>query len=100
MGTRWRASSLRIFSRATLIEFWRKHPEAEGALRLWFSMVERAAWTTPADVRTTFWSADFVANERVIFDIKGNKFRLVAQVRYAPIFVVVKRQRELTPLRQ
>ncbi len=71
-----------------MIEFWTKHPETEAALRLWFSIVERAAWTTPADVRATFRSADFVANERVIFDIKGNKFRLVAQVRYAPIFVV------------
>ena len=48
---------LRIFSRHTLVEFWRKHPNAEQPLRLWFSMVERAAWSSPAQVRAVFGSA-------------------------------------------
>jgi mRNA interferase HigB len=55
---------------------------------LWFAIVERASWRSPAEVRATFRTADFVADERVIFDIKGNQFRLIAQIRYAPLFLV------------
>ena len=51
MGACYRPWTMRIFSRGTLMEFWRKHPEAEGALRLWFTIVERASWTGPAEVR-------------------------------------------------
>ena len=79
---------MRIFSRNTLVEFWRKHPDVEQPLRLWFSMVEEAAWSSPAQVRTRFGSADFVANNRVVFDIKGNAYRIVVQVKYAPLFLV------------
>ena len=80
--------SLRIFNRSTLIGFWTRHPDAEGALRLWFSIVEKASWTTPAEVRAAFGSADFLADNRVVFDIKGNTYRLVVQIRYAPLFLV------------
>ena len=79
---------MRIFSRNTLVEFWKKHPDAEHPLRLWFSIVEKAAWSNPAQVRAVFGSADFLANNRVVFDIKGNAYRLVAQVKYAPLFLV------------
>lgn len=79
---------MRIFNRSTLIEFWRVHPDAEGALRLWFSLVERAAWTGPADVRAMFGSADFLQDNRVVFDIRGNTYRLIAQVKYGPLFLV------------
>jgi mRNA interferase HigB len=77
--------SLRIFSRNTLVEFWTKHPDAEGPLRLWFSIAENARWSGPAEIRATFGSVDFLAGNRVVFDIKGNAYRLVARVRYAPL---------------
>lgn len=51
-------------------------------------MVQRAAWSGPADVRALFGSADFLANNRVVFDIKGNTCRLVVQVKYGPLFLV------------
>jgi mRNA interferase HigB len=82
---------LRIFNRSTLVEFWKKHPDSESPLRLWFSIVEKATWSGPADVRVAFGSADFLANNRVVFDIKGNSYRLVAQVKYAPLFLVFVR---------
>jgi mRNA interferase HigB len=84
-------TKLRIFSRHTLVQFWRKHPDAEQALRLWFSMVERAVWSGPGQIRAVFGSADFLANSRVVFDIKGNRYRLVAQVKYSPLFLVFVR---------
>lgn len=82
---------LRIFSRNTLVEFWKRHPDAEAPLRLWFAMVEKAAWSNPAEVRALFGSADFLANGRAVFDIKGNTYRLVAQIKYAPVFLVFVR---------
>ncbi len=80
--------SVRIFSRSTLVSFWRPHPDAEEPLRLWFTIVERASWKGPADTRAVFGSADFITGNRVIFNIKGNSYRLVAQVRYGPLFLV------------
>jgi mRNA interferase HigB len=79
---------MRIFNRSTLAQFWREHPDAEGALRLWFAMVERATWTGPADVKAMFGSADFLRDNRVVFDIRGNTYRLIAQIKYAPLFLV------------
>lgn len=79
---------MRIFSRSTLIQFWKKHRDAEAPLRLWFAQVERASWRGPADVRAAFGSADFIADNRVVFDIKGNSYRLIVHVRYAPFCLV------------
>ena len=79
---------LRIFNRATLVAFWTKHRDAEGPLRLWFSIVERAKWSGPPELRAAFGSADFLADNRVVFDIKGNRYRIVAQINYAPLCLV------------
>lgn len=54
-------------------------------------MVEKAAWSGPAEIRAVFGSVDFLAKNRVVFDIKGNSYRLVAQVKYAPLFLVFVR---------
>ena len=83
-----RVFGLRIFSPNTLVEFWKKHPDAQQPLRLWFSIVERASWTGPTQVRAIFGSADFLPSNRVVFDIKGNTYRLVAQIKYGPLFLV------------
>ena len=79
---------MRLFNRSTLVAFWKKHADAEKPLRLWFSLVTKAQWAGPADVRRVFGTADFLAGNRVVFDIKGNSYRLVAQITYAPLFLV------------
>ena len=58
------------------VEFWKKHRDAEGPLRLWFSQVEKLDWKGPADVRATFGTADFVANDRIVFDIAARKLNV------------------------
>ena len=79
---------LRVFNRSTLVSFWKKHPDAEKPLRLWFSIAAKARWGGTADVRRVFGTADFLAGNRVVFDIKGNSYRLVVQIKYAPLCVV------------
>jgi mRNA interferase HigB len=81
---------VQIIAKRTIRLFWGRHPQAETPLRLWYAQVSRASWTTPADIRAMFGSADFVADNRVIFNIGGNKYRLVAHIAYAHGRVLIK----------
>jgi mRNA interferase HigB len=73
---------MRIISRRMLREFWEKHPDAAVPLQTWFRDVERAVWNGPADIKAVYRNASFVADNRVVFNIKGNRYRLVVVVVY------------------
>jgi mRNA interferase HigB len=73
---------MRIISRRVLRESWIKHPDATTALQTWFHDVEQANWNSPADIKEVYRNASFVANNRVVFNIKGNHYRLVVVVIY------------------
>lgn len=73
---------MRIISRRILREFWEKHPDATIALETWFHDVEHANWNAPTDIKAVYQNASFVANNRVVFNIKGNHYRLVVVVIY------------------
>jgi mRNA interferase HigB len=68
---------MRIISRRTLREFWEFYPDSTIALQTWFHDVERANWSTPADIKAVYRNSSFVAGNRVVFNIKGNNYRLV-----------------------
>ena len=73
---------MRIISRSALREFWAKHPNAEGSLRVWYANVKRAKWRTPSDIKAIYRNASFIENNRVVFNIKGNSYRLVTAIDY------------------
>jgi len=73
---------MRIISRKALREFWERHPDARQPLQAWYADVKHATWKTPADIKDTYRNASIVANNRVVFNIKGNKYRLVVAVQY------------------
>jgi mRNA interferase HigB len=75
---------LRIIAVGTLREFWARpgRSDAEQPLRAWVSVVKAADWSKPTDVKDMFRSADILANGRAVFNIGGNKYRLVAAVHY------------------
>jgi len=73
---------VRIISRKTIREFWEKHPDAEQALEAWYHDAKRAVWKTPADIKNVYRNASFVGNNRVVFNIKGNQYRLVVAIQY------------------
>src|SRR6185437_2552891 len=82
---------MQVIALKRLRQFWERHPQAEMPLRAWFALVSSAAWHGPADVKDQFGtSMDFVADNRVIFDIGGNKYRLVVHVAYRFKRVLVK----------
>jgi mRNA interferase HigB len=62
--------------------FWEKHPDAEQPLRAWYHDVKRADWRSPANIKSVYRNASFVGQNRVVFNIKGNKYRLVVAVQY------------------
>jgi mRNA interferase HigB len=71
---------MHVISRKALIDFWEKHPVAEIPLRIWFKKVEQANWKNLAELKSDFPKADYLGNNRVVFDIKGNDFRVIADV--------------------
>ncbi len=73
---------MRIIARGTLREFWEKCKDAEQPLRSWFDLVKSANWEKPNDIKQIFNSADILPNNRVVFDIKGNTYRLIVQINY------------------
>jgi mRNA interferase HigB len=80
---------VRIIARRTLREFWEKHPDAEQPLRAWYANARQAGWKTPADVKMDYGNASLLANNRVVFNIKGNRYRLVVAIdyQYAAIYI-------------
>lgn len=80
---------MRIIARKPVAAFGRRHPAAAAPLQLWWKRVERAEWKNFADVKAEFSSADLVGDNRVVFNIGGNKFRLVARISYEPHYRVL-----------
>jgi len=78
---------MRILSRSTLRDFWESHPDTEEALKTWYLKTwyyeaSHADWQSPADVKTAHRNASIIANNRVVFNIKGNSYRLIVAIRY------------------
>lgn len=67
-----------IISKTILRDFSEKHPDSEGALTKWYNEVKSADWSSFIDVKKTFNTADYAGNDRYVFDIKGNQYRLIA----------------------
>lgn len=82
---------MQVIALRTLRQFWRRHPQAEGPLRAWYAVVSRAEWSGPTDVKRQFGTTvDFVGDNRIVFDIGGNKYRLIVHVAYSFRRVLVK----------
>lgn len=81
---------MKVLGRDKLTSFMRKHASSKKALEAWYAEAERSSWQVPQDIKNQYSSADVLADNRVIFNIKGNHFRLVVKVRYQGGIVVVE----------
>ena len=81
---------MRVIAVATLRAFWQQHPDAEQPLKAWFEEASKAAWTQPSDIKAQYRSASILKNRRVVFNIKGNDYRLVVSVAYRFQAIYVK----------
>jgi mRNA interferase HigB len=73
---------MRIIARSTLPSFWEQYPDAEQPLKAWFYEAVRANWQSPSDIKNLYRNASILANNRVVFNIKGNNYRLIVHVKY------------------
>jgi mRNA interferase HigB len=73
---------LRIFSKNTLREFWEKHANAEQALKVWHKELVDAKWQNFNELKNDYPSASIVNNNRVVFNIKGNNFRIIVKINF------------------
>lgn len=73
---------MRVIALRTLKGFWKRHPDAEQPLRAWYSEAKKAKWETPADIKSEYRTASILRNSRVVFNIKGNTYRLVVAIKY------------------
>ncbi len=82
---------MQVLSFSTLRAFWQIHPKAQAPLTVWHARVKAAQWNGPQDVKSDFGAlVDFVADERVIFDVGGNNYRIVARMSYPFKRVMIK----------
>lgn len=82
---------MQIIAKKALRDFWAKHNQAEAPLTAWYVAVDKAEWKGPADIKAAFGATvDFVGDNRVFFDIGGNKYRLIVHVAYKFHRVLIK----------
>ena len=81
---------MRVLSVKTLRDFWTRHPGAKQPLLAWHDEACKAEWKQPADIKTQYASASILKNRRVVFNIKGNDYRLIVAVAYKLGIVYIK----------
>ena len=73
---------MRVIAKKTLRDFWSKHPDCEHQLKAWFQEASKSHWKRPADIKSDYPTASFLANNRIVFNIKGNRYRLIIKINY------------------
>lgn len=73
---------MRVAAKKALRDFWTKHRDAEEPLFAWYREAEDVRWTSPAAIKARYASASVIGDNRVVFHIKGNRYRLVVKINY------------------
>jgi mRNA interferase HigB len=81
---------MRVIALKALRLFWEQHPDAQQALQAWYHDAKAATWKSPADIKSIYRNASFVGSNRVIFNIKGNQYRVVVAIRYEHGIVYIR----------
>lgn len=74
---------MNVIKRKTLQEYWTSHPDTEENLQAWYHYVKAASWQNSAELKSQFGTASVVNAQRVVFNICGNKYRLLVRINYA-----------------
>lgn len=72
----------RIIAKRTLREFWEKHADSEQYLKTWYETAKNSNWTSPNDVKQTYITASILKDSRIVFNIKGNAYRLIVKFNF------------------
>ena len=80
----------RIFAKSTLREFWENNPDTEQYLKTWYDTAINANWRTPAEVKQAYSTASILKNSRIVFNIKGNLYRLIAKINFEKQWIFIR----------
>jgi mRNA interferase HigB len=81
---------MRVIARRTLRDFYEKHAASKVPLEAWFHEAAQAGWRGPQDIKNRFPSADILPGNRVVFNIKGNAYRLIVKIHYNTGIVFIR----------
>ena len=81
---------MRIIAKKILREFWEKHADAEQPLKTWYREANLSEWTNPSEIKAAYVKASILKNSRVVFNICGNKYRLITKVEYDKGWVFIR----------
>ena len=73
---------MRIIAKRTLRIYWERHPRAEQPLNAWYAVARKADWSSPADIKAMYGNASIIAVDRMVFNIGGNRYRLIIRFDY------------------
>ena len=73
---------MRVIAKKILRDFWETHSDSEQQLKSWYQETSKAEWTDPKQIKLEYPSASFLADNRVVFNIKGNNYRLIVRINY------------------
>ncbi len=75
---------MRVIAKSSLVRFWSQpeHADSKGSLQSWYDEAIKASWKTPQNIKAQYSSASVCGNNRVVFNIAGNKYRLVVEMQY------------------
>ncbi len=81
---------MHVIKKKTLVDFWSRRSDAKAPLIAWFKEAKAAEWNGPQEIKERYRSADFIAGNRVVFNIGGNKYRLIVKIAYTPGVVYIR----------
>lgn len=81
---------MRVVAKKILREFWEKHADAEEQLKAWYKEASKASWNNPSDIKEEYARASILKGGRAVFDICGNKYRLVVDINYLRKWVFIR----------
>lgn len=80
----------RIFAKSTLRNFLEKHPDSEQYLKTWFDTAMNSNWYSASEVKQTYVNASVLKDSRIVFNIKGNSYRLVAKFNFGKQWLFIR----------
>ena|SRR4030042_2994225 len=81
---------MRVFAKKILREFWEKHSDSEEQLKTWYNEALKSFWTSPTDIKSEYPTASILKSGRVVFNICGNKYRLIVRINYLRRWVFIR----------
>jgi mRNA interferase HigB len=73
---------MRVIALRTLRDYWERHPDSRSSIQAWYADAKRADWRSPAEIKATYRNASILGDNRVVFNLKGNDYRLVVRIAY------------------